>query len=168
MDHGVRVLRQRSPPLSTGTAAAPNAVAKAEAARSCAGQQPGSGKTRTTSARGVEQSNDVVREAACDRHDQECRRRRDWPGDEISLRSLEQKIRSQAEIEQGNQERDHAHHHARHQERQYQSVLGVHSHMSVGMATWDGSSEANAIPVLNHSVTRTGVVLWPRQSLKKS
>jgi hypothetical protein len=47
-------------------------------------------------------------------------------------------------------------------------VRGVHSHMFVEIATWNGSNEANAIPVLNHSVTRTGVVPWPRQSLKKS
>src|SRR6266545_1066411 len=80
----------------------------------------------------IDQRDDPIREATRRRHNEESRSRCDRPGDEIRLGPLDQKIRSQAEIEEGDEERDHAHHHARHQQRQYQSGLGVHAHMSPG------------------------------------
>ena len=89
---------------------------------------------RTTSAPGVDQSNDAMREAS--RRRQERGRRRDRPGDEICLRPLQQKMRSLAKVEKGDEERDHGHHHARHQQRQYQSVPGVHSDMSIAVAAY--------------------------------
>src|SRR5919201_15061 len=61
---------------------------------------PASMPRRAASAPAVDQRNDTIGQAPCRPHDEERGGRRDRPGDDVRFHPLDQKVRSQAEVEE--------------------------------------------------------------------